>query len=79
MKSTKYFALTSGALTVVMGIVGCGSSEAPAAHTPADAATIQAQAIENNPNMPQDQKDQVLARIKGQSAMADALTKQSKR
>jgi hypothetical protein len=60
-------------------LLGCSQSASEAARPPSAAADVQIQSIENNPHMPADQKEAVLARLRNQTAVADALKQTSKK
>jgi len=59
-------------VTVLAGCSQVETTSIPATQ----AAEVQTQAIENNPNMPQDQKAAVIARLKAQKVQSETLLKQ---
>lgn len=70
-------------LVGVIGVVmtaGCGpSSVSEAVQSPSDASAKQVQALENNPNMPQAQKDAIKARLEQQKKAGEAFANTQKK
>ncbi|MBS1726001.1 MAG: hypothetical protein JST51_04715 [Armatimonadetes bacterium] len=60
-------------------LTGCGSSVSEAAQSPADASAAQIKALDNNPNMPEAQKQALKARLEQQKAAGQAYANSPKK
>ena len=58
-------------------LAGCGSGSVPPTTTAVNATEAQIKAIQDNPNMPQAQKDAITSRLKQQGGSAEVLKQNS--